>query len=343
MIDLQVMDNIRIQNVNVKYWFGTGVHMNESMSFGLENERHLPITIPQSLDSLYYTVFAIDTSGNLNITEPKELTVIDNDKPNALAGDDLTREAYNNIEFNGNASTDNIGIKNYTWHILYNSEDIYLYGDRVNFIFEISGNYPITLTVVDFAGLTHSNIIHVNIDPLPDNDKDGNPDPFDDDDDNDEILDIDEIINGTDQFLNDTDEDGYNDLEDHYPLDPEKWDKQNPKKDKMNLGSIGLWLTVIIIIISFILSLFLFLIRNVRVNKNNRERIKDQEQLLDASNSVDQKTTMQHPQPSPAPTTTKPTPQDGVTQAPLAIPIIPEQLEREGTTREPAPMARAVK
>jgi len=65
-----------------------------------------------------------------------------------------------------------------------------------------------------------------------DNDGDGIGDDLDPDDDNDGVPDAQEIANGTNPLVADTDKDGTNDGQDQFPLDPKKQTIEAPKKEE---------------------------------------------------------------------------------------------------------------
>jgi parallel beta-helix repeat protein len=68
-----------------------------------------------------------------------------------------------------------------------------------------------------------------------DTDGDGTFDLQDIDDDNDGLTDTEEAAIGTDPLVVDTDGDGYNDKEDKYPLDPDKWEDVDDDADDDDL------------------------------------------------------------------------------------------------------------
>jgi hypothetical protein len=74
----------------------------------------------------------------------------------------------------------------------------------------------------------------------------------DDDDDGDGLTDLEEADLGTDPLDTDTDDDGHNDLEDEYPLDPNKW-----KKEEDEFPVLLVLIPIIIIIIILILLMLL--------------------------------------------------------------------------------------
>ncbi len=76
-------------------------------------------------------------------------------KPIAAAGVDqhIKPGESRTVTLNGSMSTDNAFIANYTWYFLLNGKDnIYLYGEEVQYTFEKTGHYLITLYVRDAGG-----------------------------------------------------------------------------------------------------------------------------------------------------------------------------------------------
>ena len=79
--------------------------------------------------------------------------VIDDDEaPVAHAGDDQTVDDGVTVTFDASASTDNVGIVNYTWSFNYDGDEEQLYGISPSFKFDVAGVYEVTLTVKDAAG-----------------------------------------------------------------------------------------------------------------------------------------------------------------------------------------------
>jgi hypothetical protein len=78
----------------------------------------------------------------------------DNTPPVAEAGPDQTVKPGAEVVFNGSASTDNIGMTNYTWSfntttLNGSGESHILYGPVTNFTFDDEGAYVVNLTVSD--------------------------------------------------------------------------------------------------------------------------------------------------------------------------------------------------
>ncbi len=72
--------------------------------------------------------------------------------PVANAGPDQTVTAGDVVYLNGSASTDDVGIENYTWEFDYDGFDRTLLGVSPTFIFTLHGTYNITLNVTDADG-----------------------------------------------------------------------------------------------------------------------------------------------------------------------------------------------
>jgi hypothetical protein len=90
----------------------------------------------------------------------------DNEAPVASAGPDQTIPLGDIASLDGSASTDNVGIVNYTW--LVERTGARLYGATVTHTPDAGGVWRFVLTVKDGAGLTGSDDVNVTvIDPAP--------------------------------------------------------------------------------------------------------------------------------------------------------------------------------
>jgi len=78
-------------------------------------------------------------------TDLMRVFVTDGLIPIANAGPDEIVEQGEKVTFNGNGSSDNIGIVNYTWNFIYQQQEIYLYDEITEFTFHEPGIYVITL------------------------------------------------------------------------------------------------------------------------------------------------------------------------------------------------------
>jgi C1A family cysteine protease len=253
---IEVADNMEPSEVQVEYWFDSKTHTNIVMDQNDDNEWDHTITLPHSLDILHYIFHAKDQSDNWGHTPESWLIIRDNDAPTASAGQDIYCEASTNAIFNGEGSSDNTGVANFTWHFIYEDTDVWIYRSGFNFVFDTPGTYAVELTVRDSAGLSDTDIMQVYVAAIPDNDGDGIPDSIDNDDDNDGLSDFYEESHGTDPFLSDTDGDGRNDDEDDYPMDPTQWLMPMEETEQEEQP---LFLIIIPIIVVIVVLLLLFL------------------------------------------------------------------------------------
>ena len=139
--------------------------------------------------------FRFDDAGTytvtLNVTDAEGLwdtdaltvTVRDITPPIANTGNDMTIMQGDRAYFNAGGSSDNVGIANYTWFFLSDSREIVLEGWNTSFVFNIHGEYDVTLTVSDLAGNTASDNLTVTVLERPpsleiDSDSDGFNDTY---------------------------------------------------------------------------------------------------------------------------------------------------------------------
>lgn len=86
----------------------------------------------------------------------------------ANAGPDLTVGKGTTVRFNGSASSDNVGIANYTWTFLHDGNPVSLHGATPEFRFRKEGNHTVTLTVTDAGGNTDFDTMTVTVEPVDD-------------------------------------------------------------------------------------------------------------------------------------------------------------------------------
>ncbi len=163
VFSIGALDNIKIDSVFVRYSFDVGMDFNQTMfSTDLENWS-LSILVPTNATYLEYSFFINDTSENFIITEMQNRTVIDNDDPIALAGEDITIDQHENTLFNGTFSSDNVAIINYTWSFFYNGEKLIYYGSEVPITFDSAGENNVTLKIIDEAGNSDTDYLIVTV------------------------------------------------------------------------------------------------------------------------------------------------------------------------------------
>jgi parallel beta-helix repeat protein len=167
----EFQDNADIDIVNIFYtrsitWQEKTLPYSVTGNYSIKNT-DLSIVTSSDITSWKYYFYAEDTSGN-NVyygtqQNPFIITVIDNDKPIADAGEDIGSYTGTNIIFDASNSTDNIEIVEYTWTFEYDNVEVNLFGKEASFQFEIRGTYEITLTVMDAAGYTAFDTIEIEI------------------------------------------------------------------------------------------------------------------------------------------------------------------------------------
>jgi len=146
-------DNMGIVNFTWSFSYGPKVEKLYGMNaeFLFENAGLFPVTLDVS-----------DAAGYLG-TDEILVTVRDTTPPFANAGSDMIIHQSTSVLFNGSASSDNMGIMNFSWSFVYNDEIIELYGEETSFYFVLPGIYVITLELIDFEEnrAEDSLVIHV--------------------------------------------------------------------------------------------------------------------------------------------------------------------------------------
>ncbi|UCE45258.1 MAG: PKD domain-containing protein [Methanobacteriota archaeon] len=107
------------------------------------------------------TLTVEDAAGNY---DTDTVTVRVNAPPVADAGDAISADVGEEVTFDGSGSSDDSGvIVSYTWTFEYDGLDRELNGVSPSFVFDIAGEYVVTLTVEDAAGLTDTDEVVVTI------------------------------------------------------------------------------------------------------------------------------------------------------------------------------------
>jgi hypothetical protein len=111
----------------------------------------------------YEVLLTVHDSDSNQDTDTLSVTVSDNQSPCALPSS-CTAVSYGGLAaFNGTASTDDVGIVNYTWNFTHNGTATALYGPVPAFRFWSPGITIVTLTVADAAGNEDSNLLAVTV------------------------------------------------------------------------------------------------------------------------------------------------------------------------------------
>jgi PKD repeat protein len=107
------------------------------------------------------TLTVRDAAGNAN-SDTMTVTVLDVTPPTADAGADASGVEGTDVSFDGTASTDNVGIDNYTWDF---GDGATAYGSTATHRFASAGVHTVTLTVRDAAGNQDADTLSVTIVP----------------------------------------------------------------------------------------------------------------------------------------------------------------------------------
>jgi PKD repeat protein len=109
------------------------------------------------------TLTVIDTSGNSGPSSVAafDVTPMDRTPPTADAGEDISVEQGSLVTLDGTASTDNVGVIEWTWSFTYDGAPRSLTGESQTWTFSIPGTYTVVLTVADAAGLSASTSITI--------------------------------------------------------------------------------------------------------------------------------------------------------------------------------------
>ena len=133
--------------------------------------RTLRLTLATAVPSgTYAAVLELrDAAGGYTQAAVLMRTVADTTPPVASAGVDFAGDEDAPVTFDGAASTDNVGVSNYTWTFTDGSQRT-LYGSAPSYTFANPGTYVVTLTVRDAEGNVDTDTVTVVIrdvtDPL---------------------------------------------------------------------------------------------------------------------------------------------------------------------------------
>lgn len=141
--------------------------VNYTWTFSIDDENIIlygihPEYIFNNTGEYVVTLMVQDENGN-NDTDTMNITVIDDIPPTADAGSDQDIGIGDTSVFDASESTDNVGITNYTWSFIYDSEEIELYGETSSYMFDIVGTYSVQLSVTDAAGNNDTDTVVIEV------------------------------------------------------------------------------------------------------------------------------------------------------------------------------------
>jgi PKD repeat protein len=109
-------------------------------------------TFKFEVPGVYNVTLTVIDENNLEDRDELTVTVLDTIAPIADAGSDIERAMGEELTLDGRASSDNVGIVNYTWTVEAFGEELNKTGNVTFFSISDAGTYRVTLTVTDAAG-----------------------------------------------------------------------------------------------------------------------------------------------------------------------------------------------
>ena len=156
-------DNLGVAAVTLDFTINGASSFNWAVTNNTGDSWSILINIPPDATSIEYYFTATDAASNLERNGNSTLSVVDNDAPFANAGDNISIDQHVTVIFNGSASSDNIGIANYTWKLTYDWNVYSLYNVSPSFIFHTVGTYTVTLNVTDGEGFWNITSIRITV------------------------------------------------------------------------------------------------------------------------------------------------------------------------------------
>jgi len=95
---------------------------------------------------------AVDALYNENDTGWREFAIVDHDDPVAKVREDATSKVGKKVHLFDGGSTGNIVVINWTWSWIENGQERITLGRSVDVVFKRSGEFTVTLTVIDASG-----------------------------------------------------------------------------------------------------------------------------------------------------------------------------------------------
>ena len=149
-------DNVGVENYTWTFNYnGSEINLYEEIAtfvFAKSGNYRITLKVADHDGNLGIYVFWVNVTGETDTVNP----VSD-------AGADKTAMVGSHVSLDGSASTDNIGINKWTWTFTYNGTERVLSGKTASFIFDIVGNYSITLVVTDAFGNSDTDTMWVNV------------------------------------------------------------------------------------------------------------------------------------------------------------------------------------
>lgn len=154
-------------NLGIVSW-SWSVHMRR-ITLVAEEEGEI-VTLDLDPGVFIATLTVKDAAGNQGVDEALVL-VESPGQPTAVTDDKIYAEPTERVTFDGSWSSPEGRLRSFYWTFEYDGEEINLSGTRPSFTFIISGDYMVTLTVIDVDGYSDRQIMWVIVrdttDPIP--------------------------------------------------------------------------------------------------------------------------------------------------------------------------------
>jgi len=166
-ISAVVIDNVDADSVSVEIEDpNDDLVGNFSMKYDVLSNRYYINRVYDIIGMYQYTIWVSDTSDNWK-SKSNHFRIQDTQSPIAQAGLDQAVIVGTTVTFDGSASTDNVGIVDYTWTFTDGTLQT-LHGSNPNYRFDNVGDFKITLRVTDAADNWDTDTMWVNVTVVPD-------------------------------------------------------------------------------------------------------------------------------------------------------------------------------
>ena len=112
---------------------------------------------------MYQVVLRVIDAAGLEGRDELNVTVSDVVPPVADAGQDVEVDQGATVHLDGSRSTDDVGIILWSWYFLYDGSMVRIDSMTTSFVFDLAGEYLVTMEVRDKAGHTHSDTMTVRV------------------------------------------------------------------------------------------------------------------------------------------------------------------------------------
>lgn len=133
---------------------------------GVSNTDKPSLTVTYDTVGTYTPSLTVTDHASQTDTDSTTITVLEGNDPVADIGGPYTTNEYIPTRFNGRGSTDDFGIRTYTWDF-GDGTVVTTFNPFADHRYTSSGTFTATLTVADFAGHTHSDSVTVTVNPDP--------------------------------------------------------------------------------------------------------------------------------------------------------------------------------